>query len=317
MLRTQAPSSALPERAAREHDGSSFPLASVVVPTRNRPGPLERCLVALRAQLYKPLEVVVVDDGSEVGVEVAKVVSAHGARLVRGPGRGPAAARNLGVREASGDFLCFTDDDCEPEPQWVDSLVRRLRSGADAVAGATLGAGSALATASELTAHAPSDVPPPPGSDVAFAPTNNLACRRGTFEATLFDESFPDAAGEDREWCARLLEGGHALALEPDARLVHRQQLTLGSFLRQQARYGRGAFRFRRRSGPTRPFEGAGFYGALLREGFSQGPSVGLLLVAAQVATVVGYAGGWWQDSELATRITGGGRDGAARANGG
>jgi glycosyltransferase involved in cell wall biosynthesis len=288
-----------------------------VVPTRNRPDSLLRCLAALQAQSYEPLEVIVVDDGSEDGAEVATVVNAHRARLVRGQGRGPAAARNLGVREASGDFLCFTDDDCEPEPQWVDALVSRLRAGADAVAGATLSVGSALATASELAAHAPSAVAPPPGSDVAFAPTNNLACRRRAFDATPFDESFPDAGGEDREWCARLLEGGHVLALESGARIIHRQQLTLGSFLRQQARYGRGAFRFRRRGAAVRPFESAGFYGALLREGFRQGAGVGLLLVAAQVATAVGYAEGWWEDSELAARITRRRPNGGARADGG
>jgi glycosyltransferase involved in cell wall biosynthesis len=278
---------------------------------------LLRCLAALRAQSYDPLEVIVVDDASEDGAEIATVVNAHRARLVRGQGRGPAAARNLGVREASGDFLCFTDDDCEPEPKWVDALVSRLRAGADAVAGATLSVGSALATASELAAHAPSAVAAPPGSDVAFAPTNNLGCRRKAFEATPFDESFPDAAGEDRDWCARLLEGGHVLALESDARVIHRQQLTLGSFLRQQARYGRGAFRFRRRGAAVRSFESAGFYGALLREGFSQGPRVGLLLVAAQVATAVGYADGWREDSELAARITRRRLNGGARADGG
>ena len=273
-----------------------------------------RCLVALQAQSYEPLEVIVVDDASEDGAGVATVVRAHRARLVLGPGRGPAAARNLGVREASGDFLCFTDDDCEPEPQWVDALVSRLRTRADAVAGTTLSVGSALATASELAAHAPSVVSPPPGSDVSFAPTNNLACRREAFDATPFDESFPDAAGEDREWCARLLEGGHVLALESGARIIHRQQLTLGSFLQQQARYGRGAFRFRRRSGAVRSFESAGFYGALLREGFGQGARVGLLLVAAQVATAVGYAEGWWKDSDRTARITRRRRNRGARA---
>jgi glycosyltransferase involved in cell wall biosynthesis len=310
VLRTQAQSNALPEP-------SPPGLASVVVPTRNRPDSLLRCLAALETQLYEPLEVIVVDDASEDGAKVATIVSAHRARLVRGPGRGPAAARNLGVREASGDFLCFTDDDCEPEPQWVDALVSRLRAGADAVAGATLSIGSSLATASELAAHAPWAVAPPPGSDIAFAPTNNLACKRTAFDTTPFDESFPDAAGEDREWCARLLEGGHVLVLESGARIIHRQQLTLGSFLRQQARYGRGAFRFRRSSGTVRAFESAGFYGALLREGFRQGAQVGLLLAAAQVATAVGYAEGWWEDSDLAARVRRRRRNGDARADGG
>ena len=273
----------------------------MVVPTRDRLRALERCLAALARQSYEPLEVLVVDDCGGCS-EIAALVAAHGARLVPGPGRGPAAARNAGVRAASGLFVCFTDDDCEPESDWVEWLVRPLRAGADAVAGTTTSAGGALADASELAAHAPAGVSPPEGSDVAFAPTNNLGCTREALDATPFDESFPDAAGEDREWCARLTGRARVLAVEPRARVAHRQHLTLVAFFRQQTRYGRGAFRFRRRGHEPRPFEGAGFYTALLRAGFRQGVAVGLLLIAAQAATAAGYASGWFQSSSSASR---------------
>jgi glycosyltransferase involved in cell wall biosynthesis len=292
----------LPDRPAPGgEEETGVQLASVIVPTRDRLRPLERCLAALERQSYRPLEVLVVDDGGGSD-EIAALVTAHGARLVPGPRRGPAAARNAGVRAASGVFVCLTDDDCEPESDWVEWLVRRLRDGADAAAGTTASAGGALADASELAAHAPAGVAPPHGSDVAFAPTNNLGCTRETLDAMPFDESFPDAAGEDREWCARLTGDGRVLAVEPRARIAHRQRLTLIVFLRQQARYGRGAFRFRRRSGPARPFEAAGFYTALLRAGFRQSFAVGLLLTAAQAATAAGYASGWLQSSFLASR---------------
>jgi glycosyltransferase involved in cell wall biosynthesis len=228
-------------------------LVSVIVPTRDRPRSLERCLEALERQSYQPLEIVVVDDGSEADGEVAAIVGRHGARLVRGAGRGPAAARNAGVGTTDGAFLCFTDDDCEPERDWAERLVQRLRAGADAVAGATLAGGGAIATASELAARAPT--------------------------------------------------GGRVLALEPEARIVHRQRLTARSFLRQQARYGRGAFRFRRRGGEHRPLESVGFYAALVREGFRHGARVGLLLAAAQSATALGYAGGWWEASAVGRTI--------------
>jgi GT2 family glycosyltransferase len=235
----------------------------------------------------------VVDDGSQAGGAVAHVVERFPhARLIRHDGQGPAAARNTGAGAAAGSFLCFTDDDCEPEPDWSQHLVARLEAGADAVAGLTIGTGGATAVASEIAAHAPAAVPVLGGHDLAFAPSNNLACTRETFAATPFDESFPDAAGEDREWCARLIANGRSLCLEPKARLVHNQELTLRRFLRQQARYGRGAYRFRRR-GVDRPFEPAGFYWRLLRQGFSEGLSVGILVSAAQAATAGGYMREW------------------------
>jgi glycosyltransferase involved in cell wall biosynthesis len=67
--------------------------ATVVVPTRDRPDSLARCLEALAAQSLAGLEVVVVDDGS-----VVPVPAPPGARLVRLPGLGAAAARNAGAR---------------------------------------------------------------------------------------------------------------------------------------------------------------------------------------------------------------------------
>jgi GT2 family glycosyltransferase len=191
-------------------------------------------------------------------------------------------------------YLCFTDDDCEPHDDWVEQLVNRLQRGADAAAGATLSGGGVLAAASEITAHAPATARPPDGSDLAFAPSNNLACTKAAFEATPFDESYPDAAGEDREWCARLTFAGYVLRAEPNARVVHHQELTFARFLRQQARYGRGAFRFRRHGGDLRPLDSpTGFYKALLRQAFAHSFSVGLLVCVAQAATAAGFIQVW------------------------
>ena len=269
------------------------PLVSVVVPTKDRPRALERCLAALAAQtLAERLEIVVVDDGSLATHDIERIVSKHtSARLLRGSG-GPAAARNNGAGVAAGSFLCFTDDDCEPEPEWAERLVACLENGADAAAGVTLAGAGALAAASELTAHAPAAVPFSGESDLAFAPSNNLACTREAFTATPFDESYPGAAGEDRDWCARLVAGGYVLRSAPAARLVHHQELTFDRFLRQQARYGRAAFQYRR--APTRrPLEPPGFYVRLLRRAFGQGATVGILVCVAQVATAIGYLDGW------------------------
>jgi GT2 family glycosyltransferase len=284
-------SAAAPRPPARERREE---LVSVVVPTRDRLAPLRDCLDALSAQtIADRLDIVVVDDGSVAAESVRDLVAEYpAARLLRGSGGGPAGARNAGARAAKGTLLCFTDDDCSPRPDWAERLVEALQEGAEAVAGVTLSGGGALADASEIVAHAPSVVEDG-GDTLTFAPSNNLACTRRLVELIEFDESYPGAAGEDRDWSARLRAAGYALRLEPAAVIVHRQDLTFGGFLRQQIRYGQGAYRFRRTGGEHRRLESADFYIALVRRGFSHGFGVGSLVAAAQLATGVGFIGGW------------------------
>jgi GT2 family glycosyltransferase len=267
----------------------SPPLVSVVVPTRDRPDQLRACLDALEAQSAAAFEVVVVDDGSRRPAAVGDVVAAapH-ARLLSGTGRGPAAARNLGAAAARAPVVCFTDDDCRPEPGWIDTLTARLGQATPAVAGPTLtdNSDSVYSAASQvITNHLTESSRNPDRID--FAPTSNLACRAEILRAVPFDERFPLAAGEDRDWCLRLAAGGGRLEFEPAARVWHHQNLTAGRFWRQQTRYGRGAYRFHRRH-PGRGREPAAFYVGLLGAGFRRGWRVGVLVLVAQVATAVG-----------------------------
>ena len=126
---------------------------------------------------------------------------------------------------------------------------------------------------------------------MGFAPTSNLACRAELHRALPFDEDYPLAAGEDRDWCARLAASGSELAYEPAAVVAHHPDLTLRRFWRQQLRYGRGAHRFRNGTtddGPPRQRPPVGFYLDLLGKGFRQGPATGALVPLAQLATVAG-----------------------------
>ena len=276
-------------------DPTQDPLVSVVIPTRDRPEALRRCMEALSAQtIFDRLEIIVVDDGSSAPDQVAAAVAGHAhARLIHRSGAGPATARNAGARAARGAFLCFTDDDCLPRADWAEQLVATLQQGADAAAGTTmLSRAGALADASDLVTHA-LEVPPPHGSDLAFAASNNIGCTRAAFEATPFDESYTSAAGEDREWCARLAAAGLSLRSAPDASIVHDHPLTLLSFLRQQVRYGQGAFHFRHGGDQQRPLESPSFYASLQLRAFAKGFGVGVLFAAAQVATGAGFARAW------------------------
>jgi glycosyltransferase involved in cell wall biosynthesis len=283
------------------------PLVSVIVPTKDRPEQLASCLEALEHQTAAAVtEVIVVDDGSTDAAAI-EYVSARRPRLrvLRQPAAGPAAARNRGIRSARGRYVCFTDDDCEPRPEWVERLIGPLRGGAAAAAGLTLNGlpQNPFAEASELVGAALSTPAPDGQGGIAFARSNNLACRREVLATISFDEAFSAAAGEDRDWSARLLAAGHLLASEPEAVVVHRHLLRFGDFWNQQLRYGRGAYRFRAVGG-SRPLEPFSFYARLVGRAFRRDARVGLLVVVAQIATAVGFLAEW--KASLAFRVLSG-----------
>jgi glycosyltransferase involved in cell wall biosynthesis len=282
----------MPVPSSASRSTSQLPLASVVVPTRDRPASLGRCLAALAAQTVSDdLEVIVVDDGSTEPEAIVDALREHEfVRLIRLDHGGPAAARNAGARGARGKCICFTDDDCEPTAGWAEALVCAVGAGADAAAGRTLSAnpGSAIAAAAEVVAEAPELASVSSNGRLSFAPTNNLACRADVLVAVPFDERYRMAAGEDRDWCARLEAAGYVLRAAPDAELVHRPGGTLRAFLRQQVRYGRGAYRFRT-ADTRRRLEPPIFYVRLIRRGFGKGVAAGVLVCVAQIATAIGY----------------------------
>jgi len=273
----------------------STPAISVVVATRDRPAALERCLTALSWQTAHDLEVVVVDDASQRPVAVVEAVTRAGqearARVVGGAGRGPAAARNLGAAAARGAVVLFTDDDCMPGPRWAQQLAAACAAGG-AAAGTTIAdprAGRAAA-ASQLITHTLQVASLDRATGMlGFAPTCNLACHAEVLRAAPFDESFPLAAGEDRDWCDRLAAAGIELRHVAEAIVEHRPQLGAGGLARQGVRYGRGAVRYRAAAGERR-LSGRAFYARLARETARAGPRVAALVVLAQAAGAAGAA---------------------------
>jgi glycosyltransferase involved in cell wall biosynthesis len=261
---------------------------TIVVPTRNRSEPLRRCLEALSGQVgVETIEIIVVDDGSDDPAAVdAALEHAPQARLLRQPRSGPASARNAGVRAARGSIVCFTDDDCEPDPDWAAALAAELRDGADIVAGTTVNGlpGNLYAVAAQLVTDYVTERGRHP-----FAATNNFAAGDRFLRELPFDEAFRDAGGEDREWCSRVAARGYRIS-SSQARVVHHHELTCTTYVGQQLRYGRGSYRYHA-SGPA--FERSGFYTGLIGRGFRTCVRVGLLVAAAQLATGVGYVTEW------------------------
>jgi glycosyltransferase involved in cell wall biosynthesis len=107
---------------------------SVVIPTYNRRDQLLRCLEALAGQegVTTSIEVVVVLDGctDDTANALRSLATPFTLRVLAQPNRGPAAARNSGLRAASGDICVFLDDDIIAEPRLLatHATLHRVRA---------------------------------------------------------------------------------------------------------------------------------------------------------------------------------------------
>jgi glycosyltransferase involved in cell wall biosynthesis len=105
------------------------PLVSIIIRTKDRPKLLKRALQSIAEQTYRPIEVVLVNDGGcDLDIEELKTilgdVSLNYIRLEKNAGR--AHAGNVGIENAKGNYIGFLDDDDEFYPKHVVTLVSFL-----------------------------------------------------------------------------------------------------------------------------------------------------------------------------------------------
>ena len=105
----------------------SAPRVTVAIPTLFAGPLLEKCLLALKEQTFRSFEVVVVNNGRESIATKAEPgfplrVVATGSNVGFGP------AINLVIRESSAPFIATLNDDTEPEPEWLATLVAEIEA---------------------------------------------------------------------------------------------------------------------------------------------------------------------------------------------
>ncbi|MBO7244768.1 MAG: glycosyltransferase family 2 protein [Alphaproteobacteria bacterium] len=104
----------------------STPLISVIIPVYNVEKYLRECLDSVINQTLKDIEIICVDDGStDNSLEILKEYAKKDNRLkiFTQKNKGSGAARNLGIKQSSGEFICFIDsDDYYPSPDILQTL---------------------------------------------------------------------------------------------------------------------------------------------------------------------------------------------------
>ena len=215
-------------------------LFSVIVCTRNGYQRIGKCLTAIRKITDDRLETIVVDDGSTDGTGDFVAKNFPWVRLLRLEASGLSHARNAGAAVAQGEILAFTDDDCEPDRDWLTRLRPIYEQGNFAAVGGP-------------------NLPPPPRTweeavvcaapgapshvmlddlEAEHLPGCHLTVTRTAFEQIGgFDPQF-HTAGDDVDFCWRLREAGYRLGFAPGAFVWHWRRPTIRTFLRQQLGYG-------------------------------------------------------------------------------
>lgn len=106
---------------------SDLPLLSIIIPVFDAEKYLKRCINSIVAQTYSNMEIIMIDDGSKdqsgsICDEYAK--KDDRCKVYHTKNRGQAAARNYGLKNATGDYITFVDDD-----DWIDnSMYEKLIS---------------------------------------------------------------------------------------------------------------------------------------------------------------------------------------------
>jgi GT2 family glycosyltransferase len=230
---------------------SGLPEVAVVIPTVDRSESLARCIDAVLAGIHAAAQVIVVDQGGNpLTRDVVETRKRRGHALVHIAlvRRGASVARNAGVIRSANPIVAFTDDDCVPDPGWLQEVVAAFERPPRpaAVTGRVLPLGrpaAGLHPVASRTSQRPRDhrrtLRP---WDVGTG--GNLAVRREWLDRVAgWDERLgpgtPGRAAEDIDIIERLLRAGATIRYAPTALVFHERQPTR-SWRASRSRYGYG-----------------------------------------------------------------------------
>lgn len=200
---------------------------SIIVPTYNREKLLIKCLDSLIKQRFpkKSYEIIVVNDGSTDNTEhVIKTLKKENSNIkyftINHSGQG--AARNIGLREAKGRFIAFTDDDCVVEKNWLKKIENRFeKTDADAVGGSIINPTNKYVAWAQYILNFSSWFPERKKGYVKDIPTANISYKKASIKNHLFPEYLGMGVYEDSVYNFKLHKDGKKILFCPEMKAKH------------------------------------------------------------------------------------------------
>ncbi|MFC2162160.1 glycosyltransferase [Candidatus Altiarchaeota archaeon] len=228
------------------------PFVSVVVPTYNRGPLLNECLDSLFGQDYPKdkYEVIIVNDGSADDTE--DILTEYEQRAddrymhFRQENKGVSAARNLGIQNSQGEIVCFTDDDCIADPDWITNIVCEYDSmDVGGVGGRIKGFKPTRLIERYIEKNRLLD------QEVfidLFLTGANSSYRRDLLgEIRGYDIHFHKVGGDDTDIGLRVKLAGKTLKYARNAQVFHKHRTTVMGLVKQFHSYGRGYARMHKK----------------------------------------------------------------------
>lgn len=214
---------------------------SVVIPAYNASRTIEKCLDAISKQSYpSEYEIIVVDDGSKDNTK--ELIKRFGkVKYIYKENSGPAAARNVGWKAASGDVIVFTDSDCVPEENWLEEIVKPLDIDKKVVA---------VGGKYERTLNDDKKLAKLIGEEInlRYNKIGTYTDAHGSYSLAVykkvlekvggFNEYYRIATAEDWDLCYKITEKGYKIAFCREAKVGHYHPENLYKYLRTQFKHG-------------------------------------------------------------------------------
>lgn len=194
---------------------------SVVITTFNRPDFLQEALIGVSQQELSAYEIIIIDDCSTKSYdEVFPLVEKLDARyLKQKSGVGANAARNIGIKESSGDIVAFLDDDDIWLPNYLKVIHEEYLGGADAIVSGfkQLGKEEVVVTNKDLTVTKSSLL-----RGNTYCGMSGFSAKRDLLLQNSFDETLNN--GQDWDMYVRLFQKGLKFKNIPEPIFLYRFQ---------------------------------------------------------------------------------------------
>lgn len=226
-----------------------YPFVSVVVGIRNEEKFIGECIESLLNLDYprNSYEIIIVDGMSTD--KTRDIVQKYPVKLLLNEKKNVAAARNLGVKNARGELVAFTDGDCKVDPQWLKALICEMREAPDEVVcfggpnlifdtdpvfgrvvgysqESFLGSGGSAQSKNSTKKHYVGSLPN----------CNAMYKKTAIQEVGGFDERF--VVGQDGDLNYRIGKKGNRFLYIPEAQVLHHRRGTFKSFSIRMFKYG-------------------------------------------------------------------------------